>query len=130
MPGFRAAEPPEPTRGAPVLLATHARASLPAPPRWKLLSSAEGELRLTSSGLLWRRSWFNVPWVGPSSFEIPLASVERAFVKGWALVVTTKEAEYGFYVGTGPVPQLYLFPARTARKWETAIAEAKKVLPS
>lgn len=50
--------------------------------KFKAYFFAEGRLYLTNLRLVWRRSWFNVPFVPVHSFEIPLEEIQSCSVRG------------------------------------------------
>ena len=99
--------------------------------KFKAYFFAEGRLYLTNLRLVWRRSWFNVPFVPVHSFEIPLEEIQSCSVRGTGfamafggggLFVATDGGEHRLLLAINRLwPPALWYSKKTAEDWHHLI---------
>lgn len=106
-----------------------ARAFSPIRSGWKLYLFAGGTLSLDDQKLRWKRRWFNVPFLGPRSFEVDLREITACTVGDSALAIRAGQAS-GLTVTTSSdsfmisVARAFWYSKEKCEEWRDAILEA------
>ena len=121
--------------GERLLKTCHARGLAPINPGGEVSTPAEGRLYLTTARLHWKRNWFNVPFIGPESFEVSLTDIQECTAEGWALVFQIRVPE-SRPMTEAPVrkvmpvkqrlwPPAFYFSKAAAEEWQKVINEVR-----